>query len=69
MKITIRIKGKDHELTLDEAKKLHAELASMFGAIIVIQNPVQQPIFIARDPPNIWPSPQPYWVQPSITRT
>lgn len=68
MTIKLVIGGTEHQLTIEEAKALHAELAKMFGkAPIVIEKAV--PWVVPYTPPIfVQPvMPRPEWEYPQIT--
>ncbi len=58
-KIKLTIAGEPVELTIDEAKDLHAELAAIFGPV-VINHPVSVPM------PYPVPMPLPHWDPPTF---
>ncbi len=72
-KIKLTIAGKPVELTIDEAKALHAELAAIFGPVVInhpVSVPVPYPVPMPLphwDPPTFIEPTRPTWSTPSIT--
>lgn len=64
MTIKLKIKGRDVEMTSEEARQLHEQLLSVFG-IPVMSPPMLVPYIIPQGipQPNISP-PQPQWGDP-----
>ncbi len=60
-KIKLTIAGKPVELTIDEAKALHAELAAIFGPVVInhpVSVPMPYPVPVpVHDPTPWWPGP------------
>ncbi len=60
--------GERREMTLDEAKALHAQLAELFGSKPAV---ISVPVYVQRDRwPRIIDTPQPVWyeTQPNTGR-
>lgn len=70
MKIKLTIAGMPVELTIEQAKALHAELARLFCATpIVIERtiPIPYPVPAPYYPPTFIEPPMPTWGAPEIT--
>lgn len=67
--IKLTINGKQHELSIEQAKELHAELSKMFSVPFIVEKtvPMPYPVFPAIQPVVPYMPYEPTWTHPTIT--